>query len=64
MDETAEKRPRGRPAGQSQPHRLQLRVADEFLAKLDEWRNRLPDQPNRTEALRRALDIAVKTKTR
>jgi hypothetical protein len=61
---TEVKRGRGRPAGRNQDKILHMRVGDEFLAKLDSWRERLPDQPGRTEALRRALDIAAKTKSR
>jgi metal-responsive CopG/Arc/MetJ family transcriptional regulator len=38
--------------------RLEIRADQEFLKKLDEWRRKQPDLPNRAEALRRAADQA------
>lgn len=36
--------------------RLELRVDPVWLKKLDEWRRKQPDLPNRAEALRRMAD--------
>jgi hypothetical protein len=33
-----------------------MRVSDEFIEKLDEWCNRQPDRPSRSEALRRLVE--------
>jgi hypothetical protein len=35
---------------------LNIRVDDEFLKRLDDWRRKQPDLPTRTEALRRIAD--------
>jgi len=35
--------------------RLQLVMSDGDLARLDEWRRRQPDIPNRSEAVRRMI---------
>jgi hypothetical protein len=36
--------------------RLNLAAAPEFIRKLDEWRRRQPDIPNRSETLRRIAE--------
>lgn len=41
---------------------LQMRVSDEFLSKVDEWRRKQPDLPPRTEAIRRMVDLVVLAK--
>jgi hypothetical protein len=38
---------------------LNIRVDDEFLKRLDDWRRKQPDLPTRTEALRRLADLAL-----
>jgi hypothetical protein len=35
---------------------LNIRVDEEFLKRLDDWRREQPDLPTRTEALRRIAD--------
>lgn len=37
--------------------RMQLVVTQEFLAMVDRWRRRQPDIPNRSEAIRRMVEI-------
>ena len=39
--------------------RLQMRVSTEFLDKVDEWRRKQPDLPNRSEAIRRLVEIGL-----
>jgi uncharacterized protein len=39
--------------------RFELRLPDERWAQIDEWRRRQPDLPNRTEAVRRLLTLAL-----
>ena len=38
---------------------FQMRVSDEFIAKIDEWRRTQPDIPGRTEAIRRLVEIGL-----
>lgn len=40
--------------------RLNLQVAPELLAALDEWRRRQRDLPGRAEAARRLLEAALR----
>jgi hypothetical protein len=49
----------GRPPGRS-GRPFQMRVTDEFVAKIDEWRRQQPDLPGRSEAIRRLVDQALK----
>jgi hypothetical protein len=37
-------------------------MSDEFLARVDAWAAKQPDQPGRAEAIRRLVDIALKAK--
>jgi hypothetical protein len=39
-------------------NRLQLVVTPDFLASVDDWRRQQPDLPNRSEAIRRMVEIA------
>lgn len=55
-----EKRPRGRPAGRTQDKQMLMRVSDEFLQTVDDWREKQPDNPPRAEAIRRMVDIVAK----
>ena len=43
----------GRPPGRIQDRPFQMRLSDEFLKRLDEWRRRQPDLPSRAESIRR-----------
>jgi hypothetical protein len=43
---------RGRPSGRTKDRPMQMRVTDEFIAEIDDWRRKQPDLPNRTEAIR------------
>jgi metal-responsive CopG/Arc/MetJ family transcriptional regulator len=43
----------------SQYPQINVRVDDEFLAKLDNWRRHQPDLPNRPEAVRRLVEQAL-----
>lgn len=47
---------RGRPPGRTHDRALQMRVSDEFLQTVDDWRRKQPDLPNRTEAIRRLVE--------
>ena len=38
---------------------FQMRVSDEFIAKIDGWRRTQPDIPGRTEAIRRLVEIGL-----
>jgi hypothetical protein len=53
----------GKPAGMapsSNTNRLQLIVTPGFLDQVDAWRRHQPDIPNRSEAIRRMVEIAAK----
>jgi hypothetical protein len=41
---------------------LQLYATDDFLAMIDDWRRKQPDIPNRSEAIRRLVDQALRGK--
>jgi hypothetical protein len=43
---------------------IQMRVSDEFLRLVDEWRRQQPDLPSRSEAIRRLVASGVKTHSR
>jgi hypothetical protein len=43
----------GRPPGRIQDRPFQMRLSNEFLKRLDEWRRRQPDLPSRAESIRR-----------
>jgi ribosome-binding protein aMBF1 (putative translation factor) len=43
----------GRPPGRIQDRLFQMRLSEEFLERLDEWRGKQPDLPSRAEAVRR-----------
>jgi hypothetical protein len=40
--------------------RLQLMVGDDFGDRVDRWRAKQPGLPNRSEAVRRLVDLALK----
>jgi DNA-binding XRE family transcriptional regulator len=43
----------GRPPGRIQDRLFQMRLSEEFLERLDQWRGKQPDLPSRAEAIRR-----------
>jgi metal-responsive CopG/Arc/MetJ family transcriptional regulator len=43
----------GRPPGRIQDRPFQMRLSDDFLERLDEWRRKQPDPLSRSEAIRR-----------
>ena len=49
----------GRPQGVMQDRLIQMRVNEDFLRLVDDWRRQQPDIPQRTEAIRRLVKIAV-----
>jgi hypothetical protein len=55
------KKKRGRPATGNDPVRA-IRLSDEFLAKVDTWARKQDDQPGRSEAIRRLVEIGLKSK--
>ena len=51
----------GRPATGNDPVRA-IRLSDEFLAKVDTWAGKQKDQPGRSEAIRRLVELGLKVK--
>jgi hypothetical protein len=51
----------GRPATGRDPVRT-MRLSDEFIAKVDAWAAKQEDEPGRSEAIRRLVEIALKVK--
>jgi hypothetical protein len=49
----------GRPAGRDFPRLMQMKVNDEFISTIDEWRRQQPDLPSRAEAIRRMVAMVV-----
>jgi ribosome-binding protein aMBF1 (putative translation factor) len=43
----------GRPPGRIQDRLFQMRLSNNFLERLDKWRQRQPDLPSRAESIRR-----------
>jgi hypothetical protein len=41
-----------------------MRLSDEFIAKVDAWAEKRDDQPGRTEAIRRLVELGLTVKTR
>ena len=58
------KRPRGRPSVRPQDRPFQMRVSEQFLRMVDDWRRRQIDLPSRAEAIRRLVELAVKMKNK
>ena len=52
----------GRPTKSPQDRPFQMRVSDEFLRVLDDWRRRQKDLPSRAEAIRRLVELGAKQK--
>jgi hypothetical protein len=53
---------RGRPATGKDPARA-FRLSDEFIAKIDAWAAAQDDEPGRSEAIRRLVELGLKVKT-
>jgi hypothetical protein len=49
----------GRPPGRTKDRPFQMRVDDDFIAMIDNWRRQQPDFPNRTESVRRLCEQAI-----
>ena len=58
------KRPPGRPSLRPQDRVFQMRVSEQFLRMVDDWRRRQIDLPSRAEAIRRLVELAVKMKNK
>jgi hypothetical protein len=41
---------------------INIRVDEEFLKKLDDWRRKQEDLPDRPEAIRRLVEIGLKAR--
>jgi cytochrome c553 len=52
---------RGRPATGNDPVRA-MRLSDEFIAKVDAWAAQQPDEPGRSEAIRRLVERGLNAK--
>jgi hypothetical protein len=52
---------RGRPATGKAPTRT-LRLTDDFIAEVDAWAARQGDEPGRSEAIRRLVELGLKVK--
>jgi hypothetical protein len=49
----------GRPTERVQDRPLQMRVDDEFIDMIDDWRQQQSDFPNRTQAIRRLVALGI-----
>ena len=60
---TINRRPRGRPSTRIQDRLFQMRVSEQFLRTVDDWRRTTQtDLPSRAEAIRRLVEQAAKLK--
>src|SRR5215470_16374011 len=59
---TSGNRPRGRPSKRPQDRLFQMRVSEQFLRTVDDWRRGQGDLPSRAEAIRRLVELATKIK--
>ena len=59
---TKARRTPGRPSKELQDRPFQMRVSEEFLRKVDDWRRRQKDLPSRAEAIRRLVELAAALK--
>jgi hypothetical protein len=53
----------GRPATGTDPART-IRLSDEFIANVDAWAAAQDDEPGRSEAIRRLVEIGLKAKVK
>jgi hypothetical protein len=51
----------GRPATGRDPVRA-IRLSDDFLANVDAWAAKQDDEPGRSEAIRRLVELGLKAK--
>jgi hypothetical protein len=51
----------GRPATGTDPART-IRLSDKFLDNVDHWATQQEDQPGRSEAIRRLVELGLKAK--
>jgi hypothetical protein len=51
----------GRPSTGNHPVRA-IRLSDDFLAKVDAWAAKQADEPGRSEAIRRLVELGLKAK--
>ena len=61
MPET--EKPKGKPGrkpGRIQDTQLQMRASAEFIELIETWRLQQPDQPPRSEAIRRLVERGIK----
>jgi hypothetical protein len=54
----------GRPPGRIQDRPFQMRVTEDFLKTIDQWRAKQDDEPSRAEAIRRLVELGLKAKGR
>jgi hypothetical protein len=59
---TNRKRPPGRPTTRPQDRLFQMRVSEQFLRMLDDWRRTQVDLPSRAEAIRRLVESGIRTR--
>jgi hypothetical protein len=59
---TQSRRLPGRPSKTPQDRPFQMRVSEEFLRIVDDWRRRQKDLPSRAEAIRRLVELGTKQK--
>ena len=43
--------------------RFELRVSEDFLRAIDDWRRQQPDLPSRAEAIRRLVEKALRAES-
>src|SRR5437763_1855161 len=58
-EKVIQKKKLGRPATGNDPIRT-FRLSDAKVAEIDAWAARQPDNPSRSEALRRLIDLGMK----
>ena len=51
----------GRPPGRIQSSPFQMRASPEFLKSVDKWRAKQGDMPSRAEAIRRLVEMSLKS---
>jgi hypothetical protein len=52
----------GRPPGRIQNRLFLMRVTEEFLETIDEWRTKREGEPSRSEAVRHLVELGLKVK--
>lgn len=54
------RRARGRPPNRTHDRPFQMRVSEQFLRMVDDWRRTQLDLPSRAEAIRRLVELGAK----